>query len=191
MMPSLLTEISHCKLCEAYLPYGPRPVVQASNQSKILIIGQAPGLKVHTTGVPWNDPSGNQLRQWLGVGKTAFYDADLFALMPMGFCYPGKGSSGDLPPRTECAPQWHQRLLDLMPEIQLTLLIGQYAQNHYLHDGYRTLTDNVRHHTQFWPAYLPLPHPSPRNRFWQKNNPWFAADVLPILKTRVELITAA
>ncbi len=190
-MKSLLTEISHCKLCETYLPLGARPIVQASSQSKVLLIGQAPGLKVHTTGVPWDDPSGDQLRKWLGVNKTEFYAADLFALMPMGFCYPGKGKSGDLPPRPECAPQWHQRLLNKMPEIKLTLLIGQYAQKHYLQNAYPTLTENVRHHAQFWPTYLPLPHPSPRNRFWQNNNPWFVAEVLPILKARIAAIRAA
>lgn len=187
-MQSLLQKIGQCEMCLPHLSHGVRPVVQASSVSKILIIGQAPGRKVHESGIPWDDPSGDQLRMWLGVDKTQFYNDDLFALMPMGFCYPGKGKSGDLPPRKECAPQWHQLLLSKMPEVKLTLLIGQYAQNNYLSRGYKTLTENVQHHAEFMPKYLPLPHPSPRNRFWQKKNPWFVTEILPMLQSQVEVV---
>ncbi len=173
------------------MAHGVRPVVRASEHSRILIIGQAPGRKVHETGIPWNDPSGVQLRQWLDVSDVQFYDTQLFALMPMGFCYPGKGRSGDLPPRPECAPHWHARLLKQMPQVQLTLLIGMYAQQHYLTDGFSTLTENVKQHERFLPANLPLPHPSPRNRIWQKNNPWFNAEVVPKLQAQVRAILSA
>lgn len=183
----LLTEIRQCTICAKHLPNGPKPILQASPSSRILIIGQAPGQKAHDTGVPWNDPSGDRLRLWLGVNKDKFYDPDLFALMPMGFCYPGKGKSGDIAPRPECAPKWHQRLLDKLPNIQLTLLIGQYSQRYYLKDDIKpTLTDTVSAYREYLPNFLPLPHPSPRNQAWFKNNQWFEKDVLAILREKVK-----
>jgi uracil-DNA glycosylase len=186
-MESLLREVRACRLCEAHLPLGPRPVVQLGGGARILIIGQAPGTRVHNTGIPWNDPSGDTLRRWLEVGREQFYDPELFAIMPMGFCYPGKGKSGDLPPRPECAPTWHQRILDALPHIELTLLIGQYAQRYYLGNRYPTLTETVRHWREFAPTQLPLPHPSPRNRRWLRDNPWFEQEELPALRERVHL----
>ncbi len=179
-MKDLLQEISACTVCD--LPFGPRPVMTASKNSKLVIIGQAPGSKVHASGIPWDDPSGDLLRKWLGVDKATFYDPEQIAIIPMGFCYPGKGKSGDLPPRPECAPLWHDRLWSEMPNVQLTLLIGQYAQKAYLGDNAkRNLTETVRHVEDYLPKYFPLPHPSPRNRFWFKKNPWFAEVVLPTL----------
>lgn len=184
-------EIDNCSLCADHLPLGPRPVVQASSTARLLIIGQAPGRKVHETGIPWNDASGAQLRNWLGMSPDEFYDAGRVAIMPMGFCYPGKGNSGDLPPRPECAPTWHARLLEFMTEIRLTLLIGSYAQRHYLQlpKGV-TLTATVARYADFLPRYFPLPHPSPRNRFWQSRNPWFDEQVLPELRKQVRAALA-
>ncbi len=157
--------------------------MQANSTSKILIIGQAPGQKVQNSGIPWDDRSGDELRRWLGVSKEEFYDAEIFALMPMGFCYPGKGKTGDLPPRPECAEAWHQKLLAQMPQIKLTLLIGQYSQKYYLRENFNeTLTANVKNFREFLPKYLPLVHPSPRNRIWQKKNPWFEEEVVPKLQ---------
>src|SRR5690606_32808654 len=185
-MEELLAQIRACRVCEEHLPLGPRPIVAADSHSKIAIIGQAPGLKVHQSGVPWDDPSGRQLRDWLGVDRDRFYDPSLFALIPMGFCYPGKGKSGDLPPRPECAPLWHGRLLAGMPDLRLTVLIGQYSQKYYLGDrARRTITENVRTFKAYLPQYFVLPHPSPRNRFWLAKNPWFEQEVLPALKGRV------
>ena len=182
-MKTLLREISQCSVCAAHLPHGPRPVLAASAQSRILIIGQAPGRKVHESGVPWQDQSGDNLRAWLGVDAKTFYDPEIFALMPMGFCYPGAGKSGDLPPRSECAPLWHLQLLAQMKSVKLTLLIGQYSQAHYLGERAReNLTKTVRHFRDYLPRYLPLPHPSPRNRIWMKRNPWFEKELLPVLK---------
>ncbi|MHA6963137.1 uracil-DNA glycosylase family protein [Zobellella denitrificans] len=184
----LLNEIRACRLCEAHLPLGPRPVVQLGPGARILVIGQAPGTRVHETGIPWNDPSGDTLRRWLEVSREQFYDPELFAIMPMGFCYPGRGKSGDLPPRPECAPTWHRRIQAALPRIELTLLIGQYAQRYYLGNRYRSLTDTVRHWREFAPAQLPLPHPSPRNRRWLRDNPWFEQEELPALRERVHLV---
>ena len=182
-MYQLLAEIRQCTLCENFLPVVPRPVVQASVSAKILIIGQAPGQKVNQSGIPWDDMSGNELRRWLGVDKEQFYNKEIFALMPMGFCYPGKGKSGDLPPRVECAPKWHNQLLSEMKQIKLTLLIGQYAHKFYLGDNANsTITDNVKNYRDFLPQYLPLVHPSPRNKIWQKKNPWFESEIVPALQ---------
>ncbi|KAA3644422.1 MAG: uracil-DNA glycosylase family protein [Proteobacteria bacterium] len=181
-MQSLLGQIRQCRVCEAYLPLGPRPVVQASSQSRILIIGQAPGSKVHKTGIPWNDPSGDELRRWLNIDRNIFYNPEMIAIVPMGFCYPGRGRSGDLPPRPECAPLWHAPLMALMPNLELILLIGQYAQNYYLKDKPKTLTETVRNRQDYLPKYFPLPHPSPRNRYWRIQNPWFEAEVIPELR---------
>jgi uracil-DNA glycosylase len=165
---------------------GPKPIVAAHPESKIAIIGQAPGTKVHQTGVPWDDPSGKQLRKWLGVTDEQFYDERLFALIPMGFCYPGKGKSGDLPPRSECAPLWHDPLFQDMPNLKLTILIGQYAQRYYLGDAMKkNLTETVKNYKNYLPRYIVLPHPSPRNRFWLRKNLWFEEDVLPELQEKV------
>ncbi len=185
-MNALLVKIRNCTHCADHLPHGVRPVIAASANAKVLIIGQAPGRKVHETGIPWNDPSGNNLRDWLGVDSRTFYNTDHFALMPMGFCYPGKGKSGDLPPRPECAPLWHDGVLRQMKSVRITLLIGQYAQDHYLGDrAENTLTATVRRFSDFLPQFLPLPHPSPRNRLWMKRNVWFEADLLPELRKLV------
>jgi uracil-DNA glycosylase len=176
-------------ICQSFLPNVPRPVLSVGSDSKILIIGQAPGRKVHDSGVPWDDQSGNQLRRWLGVEKEQFYDTRLFGLMPMGFCYPGKGKSGDLPPRPECAPLWHNQLLAKMTNIKLTLLIGQYSQKYYLGDKFKpTLTENVRNYREFLPRFMPLVHPSPRNKIWHKRNPWFESEVIPELGNMVRNI---
>lgn len=186
IVKKLLAEISCCRVCEAHLPHGVRPVMAASPRSRLLIIAQAPGRRVHASGVPWQDVSGDNLRNWLGVDHETFYDPDKIAIMPMSFCYPGSGKSGDLPPRPECAPLWHPRLLKQMKQVRLTLLIGQYAQHYYLGDrAYKTLTETVRHFDDYLPQFLPLPHPSPRNRIWLKRNPWFERDLLPLLKEHV------
>lgn len=182
-MKVLINEITACTVCKPFLQEGPRPVFSVSPNCKILIIGQAPGQKVHDSGIPWNDPSGNELRRWLGVDKEQFYESEIFGLMPMGFCYPGKGKNGDLAPRPECAPLWHQKLLANMPQVKLTLLIGQYAQKYYLGKRVKaSLTETVMHYQDFLPEFFPLVHPSPRNRFWQKANPWFELEVIPQLR---------
>ncbi len=186
-MNQLINEVTACTICKSFLPNPPRPVISVSEYSKIIIIGQAPGQKVHDSGVPWDDQSGNELRRWLGVDKEQFYDTNLFGLMPMGFCYPGKNSTGDLPPRPECAPLWHNMLLAKMKNIKLTILIGQYSQKYYLKDKFKpTLTENVRNYQEFLPKYLPLVHPSPRNKIWQKKNPWFELEVIPQLREIVK-----
>ena len=182
-MKKLLIEIRSCTACAKFLPNAPRPVLQASVQSKIVIIGQAPGQKVQNSGIPWDDQSGNELRRWLGVSKEQFYNEKIFALVPMGFCYPGKGISGDLPPRPECAPLWHLAVLKKMKNVHLIILIGQYAQKYYLVDKLKpTLTETVKNYQQYLPGFLPLVHPSPRNKIWQKKNPWFEEDVIPQLQ---------
>lgn len=183
---ALEIEAQSCRLCAASLPLGPRPVFSIHPKSKILVIGQAPGTKVHETGIPWNDPSGEELRRWMGVDRELFYNPEIFGIMPMGFCYPGRGKGGDLPPRPECAPTWHNRLKVMMPDIQLTLLIGQYAQRYYL--GLKrknTLTQTVMAYEEYLPGFFPLVHPSPRNRMWQRRNPWFENKVIPMLQERV------
>ena len=179
----LQREISNCTICGPYLPLGPRPVVQFSSRSRIVIIGQAPGTKVHESGIPWADDSGDHLRDWLGVSKQEFYDANRFALVPMGFCYPGKASGGDAPPRPECAPAWHQQIFSKLPTDALIVLCGQYAQRHYLHRAAKkNLTETVRAFREYLPRFLPLPHPSWRSRLWIKKNPWFAMELLPVLR---------
>lgn len=185
-LDSLFEQIRACRLCEAHLPLGPNPVIRGSEQARLLIIGQAPGTRVHASGIPWDDPSGGRLRDWLGLAPADFYDEKKVAIMPMGFCYPGRGKSGDLPPRPECAPAWHDKVLMLMPHIELTLLIGQYAQQRYLGKARRaSLTETVQHWRDYGDAWLPLPHPSPRNTLWLRKNPWFETDVVPELRTRV------
>ena len=182
---NLLEDVRACDLCASHLPLGPRPVVQLHSNAKVLIIGQAPGTKVHNTGIPWNDPSGDRLRRWLNIDRQEFYNQHRFAIMPMGFCYPGKGKSGDLPPRSECAPKWHHTLLQQLPNIQLTLLIGQYAQNQYLPEQGKSVTERVTNWRNHLPNKLALPHPSPRNIAWFKRNPWFEAEVVPYLQERI------
>ena len=184
---ALLSEVRACRVCAADLPLGPRPVVRMAPAARILIIGQAPGTKVHHSGIPWNDPSGDRLRDWLQVDRDRFYDPNRFAIMPMGFCYPGVNKSGgDAPPRPECAPLWHARLRECIPKIALTLLVGSYAQAHYLgRNRAKTMTETVRQGRRFGPSLVPLPHPSWRNTAWMKKNPWFEAEVLPDLRSRV------
>ncbi len=179
-------EIRGCEICAADLPLGPRPVVQFSKRSRVVIIGQAPGTRVHQSGVPWDDDSGNRLREWLGVDDDVFYDPERIALVPMGFCYPGKGDGGDLPPRPECAPTWHQRVLDSLPADALVVLAGQYAQHHYLGRLRKgNLTETVRAFSEYSPRYLPVPHPAWRARLWMAKNLWFERDVLPVLRSEV------
>jgi uracil-DNA glycosylase len=185
-LEGLLTAVRSCRVCEAQLPLGPRPVLQAGAKARILIVGQAPGVRVHTSGIPWDDPSGDRLRAWTGLDKSCFYDATQIAIIPMGFCYPGRGQGGDLPPRRECADLWLDQLLARLPCIELTLLIGLHAQHHFL--GRRrkaSLTETVKAWREFEPDYLPLPHPSARNTPWFQRNPWFDEDLLPVLKQRV------
>jgi uracil-DNA glycosylase len=183
----LLNDIRQCKIYEAHLPLGSRPIAKGHPDSKIVIIGQASGTKVHASGVPWDDASGRQLRKWLNVTDEVFYDDTKFAIIPMGFCYPGKGKSGDLPPRKECAPQWHQPLFDHMKNVELVILIGMYAQKHYLKEQAKpTLTETVANYKEYLPQYFTLPHPGPRNRFWFSKNPWFEKQVLGELKARIK-----
>jgi uracil-DNA glycosylase len=183
----LLADIRACRLCASHLPDGPRPVVQATTSSRLLIVGQAPGRKVHASGIPFDDVSGDRLRAWLGIDRATFYDATRVAIVPMGFCFPGSGRGGDLPPRPECAPTWHPRLLPHLTLVQLILAIGKYAQTGML--GARcggSLTDTVhawRNHLAH--GVLPLPHPSPRNQLWLKRNPWFESELVPVLRQRV------
>lgn len=186
-MDNLLANIRNCSTCEAHLPLGPRPILTAHTDAKIVIIGQAPGTKVHASGIPWDDASGKQLRKWLGVTDEQFYDEKIFAIVPMGFCYPGRGKGGDLPPRPECAPQWHEQVFEFMPNVELVLLIGLYAQKYYLKkDAKKTLTETVDNYQEYLPKFFPLPHPSPRNRFWLTRNPWFQTDIVPILKSKIQ-----
>ncbi len=181
-------EITACTICAEHLPLGPRPVVQFSENSRVLIIGQAPGTKVHASGVPWDDDSGDRLRSWLGFEKSDFYDADKIALMPMGFCYPGKASGGDQPPRKECAPEWHDRMLDVLPTERLTLLVGAYAQAYYLPKAKKlSMTERVRRFADYAP-FFPLPHPAWRSAIWMRKNPWFEEDVLPELRRQVDAL---
>lgn len=182
---SLLTEVRACELCADHLPLGPRPVVQIHPCARILIAAQAPGKKVHETGLPFNDASGDRLRTWLGISREVFYDAQKIALLPMGFCYPGTGKSGDLPPRSECAAAWRVPLLSHLQNLQLTLVIGKYAQAYHLPNEGTSLTEVVQAWRKYWPHKIPLPHPSPRNNLWLKRNPWFAEELLPSLRTKV------
>ncbi len=185
----LLTDIRACRHCSAHLPHGIRPIVQAGTGACILIIGQAPGTRVHASGLPWDDASGERLREWIGLNSESFYDPQRVALMPMGFCYPGTGESGDLPPRPECAPLWHDRLRAALPSIRLTLLVGQYAQTRYLPSKpKRSMTDAVHDFANAPDGMLPLPHPSWRSTLWMRKNAWFEADVLPALRARVAAV---
>ena len=176
---SLIAEVRACTICASHLPHGVRPVVQFHPDARLLIAGQAPGRKVHETGIPFNDPSGDRLRDWMGIDKDIFYDAKQIALLPMGFCYPGTGKSGDLPPRPECAEAWREKLLAGLPKIQLTLVIGQYAHRYHLAENQKkTLTETVKAWREFTgEGVMPLPHPSPRNNIWLKKNQWLEKDV--------------
>lgn len=186
-----LAEIRRCDVCAAHLPHAPRPVVQAARGARVVIVGQAPGSKVHESGVPWRDQSGDRLREWTGLDESVFYDASRVALIPMGFCYPGTANGADLPPRPECAPLWHKRLLALLPTLQLTLLVGIHAQGYYLRKLAKpTMTETVRASADYGPAWFPLPHPSWRSTGWMRRNPWFEADILPALRRRVRSILA-
>lgn len=186
-LEKLLAEARACRHCEKHLPLGPRPVLRASPGAKLLIVGQAPGTKVHETGIPWNDASGDRLRQWLGLDRDAFYDESQIAIVPMGFCYPGRDPrGGDNPPRPECAPLWHPRLRPALKGIRLTLLVGSYAQAYYLGGRRgRTMTDTVRDWRNYLPEFLPTPHPSWRTTHWIAKNPWFETELVPWLQSRI------
>jgi uracil-DNA glycosylase len=182
----LLDEIRACTVCAGDLPLGPRPILAASATARVLLAGQAPGAKVHASGVPWDDASGDTLRAWLGLDRAAFYDPAKVAIVPMGFCYPGKGKSGDLPPRAECARHWHGTLLPLLTGVELTLVIGSYAQDYHLGSRQKpTLTETVRAFREYLPAICVLPHPSPRNRPWLAANPWFERECVPAIRARI------
>ena len=189
-LDDILAAVTACRLCESHLPLGPRPVLRVTETARLLIVGQAPGTKVHETGIPWNDPSGDRLRQWLELDRRTFYDASQIAIIPMGYCYPGRNPrGGDLPPRPECARVWLPRLKPHLGAIQLTLLIGAYAQRHYLGDRAETsLTETVRAWKTYAPEFIPLPHPSFRNLHWLKQNAWFETDLLPTLRERVHAV---
>lgn len=183
----LCRDIEACQICRSELPLLPNPVFRASPEARILIASQAPGVRVHQSGIPFNDPSGDRLRVWLGVDRNTFYDSSLFAIIPMGFCYPGTGSTGDLPPRRECAVTWRRPLLDKLPNIELTIAIGQYAIHWHLGKKRKTnLTETVRHWQDYSPETIPLPHPSPRNNIWLARNPWFEKEMLPLLRSRIK-----
>ena len=186
-LDDLLAEIRSCRQCEAHLPLGPRPVLRAQASARLLVVGQAPGTRVHETGISWNDASGDRLRAWMGVDRATFYDDSRIAIVSMGLCYPGRdGNGGDAPPRFECAPLWHPRIMAMLPNLRLTLLIGRYAQLRYLKKEHGTsLTATVRDWRRFMPDRLPLPHPSWRTIGWQRKNPWFDSELLPALRRRV------
>jgi uracil-DNA glycosylase len=182
---SILNEVRSCQLC-TNLALGPNPILQLNSKAKILIAGQAPGKKTHYKNIPFDDPSGERLRDWMGINRDTFYDESSIAILPMAFCYPGTGKSGDLPPPSICTNQWREKLLDLLPNVELTLVIGQYALDWHLgNTKCNTLTETVKQWQKYWPDVLPMPHPSPRNNIWLKKNPWYLTDVLPELKKRV------
>ena len=186
LLDTVAAEARACRVCAAQLPLGPRPVFLVGAGALLMIVGQAPGRRVHETGIPWNDPSGDQLRGWLRMDRARFYDTSRIAIVPTGLCYPGSGERGDLPPRPECAPLWHPRFRAALPRVRLTLLVGMHAQAYYLRGKRKkTMAETVRAWRDYLPEYFPLPHPSPRNRLWMKNNPWFVKEVLPALRRRV------
>ncbi len=186
----LLSQVRACRACEKHLPLGPRPVLRCRVSARLLIVGQAPGTRVHETGLPWNDPSGDRLRSWMQVDRETFYDDTRIAIIPMGYCYPGRAPrGGDLPPRPECAELWLDRLLAHLPTLELTLLVGGYAQRHYLGAQVKSsLTETVRAWREYAPRFIPMPHPSFRNNFWLRQNPWFESDVVPYLRERVHAL---
>jgi uracil-DNA glycosylase len=182
-LEQLLQQVRSCQLCVNHLPLGPKPILRAKSSARLLIVGQAPGIRVHETGIPWNDPSGDRLRQWLSLDRSSFYDDHQIAIIPMGYCYPGTGPSGDYPPRKECAQQWLPQLLACLPHRQLTFLVGYYAQQYYLATSIKkNLTQTVLAFREFLPTYFPFPHPSPRNNIWLKKNPWFEQTVIPFAR---------
>ena len=185
ILTNLIEEVRTCTICTKHLVHGVRPVFQIDSTATILIAGQAPGRKVHESGIPFDDASGDRLRQWMGVSKETFYNSKKIAILPMGFCYPGSGKSGDLPPRLECAEAWRDKLLNQLPQLQLTLVIGQYAQSYHLEQKKKSLTETVKSGLEYGPSIVPLPHPSPRNNGWLKKNPWFESEVLPNLRKRI------
>lgn len=186
-LDDLLSNIRDCKVCKEHLPLGPKPIIEANSNSKIVLISQAPGRIVHESGMAWNDQSGKKLREWLGVDDDTFYNVDNFAILPMGFCYPGKAKTGDLPPRKECAPLWHQEVWKELQNVKLKVVIGSYAANYYL-DNKINLTQKVHNFREYLPEYWPLPHPSPVNRFWRIKNPWFEDEVVPKLQVKIRNI---
>jgi len=187
-MQNLLDSIRQCEVCIKHLPQGARPIIEASKDSKILLISQAPGRVVHESGIAWNDQSGKKLRDWLGVDEDTFYNTSNFAVLPMGFCYPGKAKTGDIPPRKECAPLWHDQVFSELNNVKLILLIGSYASTYYLPEENNKLTDKVADYKKHLPRFWPLPHPSPVNRFWRMKNPWFEETVVPKLQQMVSEI---
>jgi uracil-DNA glycosylase len=190
-LDALLIAVRRCRVCEALLPLGPRPVLRAGASARILVVGQAPGVRVHRTGVPWDDASGERLRGWMGVDSDVFYDESRLAIIPMGYCYPGRGKGGDLPPRRECAELWLDQLLAHLPRIELTLLVGRYAQHHFLgRRRKRSLAATVGAWREYAPRYLPLPHPSPRNQPWLRRHPWFERQLVPVLRQRIRELSA-
>lgn len=184
-LTALLNSVSNCTVCADHFDHEPRPVVQLGNSARIVIIGQAPGRRVHESGIPWDDPSGRTLRAWLGLTDEQFYDPDTVALIPMGFCFPGSAKSGDKPPRPECAPLWHEKLLAELPDDRLEIIIGMYAQKRYIENRQPTLTETVAQWRDYLPRQIVMPHPSPRNQHWLKKNPWFIDETLPALRARV------
>lgn len=184
-LASLLAELSDCSICAANLPYPARPILQLGSEARVLIAAQAPGRNAHESGLPFDDASGDRLREWMGVTREVFYDSQRIAILPMGLCFPGTGKSGDLPPRSECAAAWRERLLEQLRQLEVTLLVGQYAQAYHMIADGLSLTDRVRSWRSYWPHRIPLPHPSPRNNIWLSRNPWFASELLPMLKRRV------
>ena len=192
VLATLLREISACRICAANLQHGPRPILRVSSTARLLIISQAPGSKVHQTGIPWNDASGDHLRDWMNLDRSTFYDETKIALVPLSFCYPGAGTTGgDKPPRPECAPLWHERVLAHLPNLQLTLLVGQYSQKRYLGSCRKTsMTETVKAFSEFGPKFFPLPHPSWRSRIWMRRQPWFEQAVIPELRRAVQRLTA-
>lgn len=184
-LAALLDEVRACTLCESHLPHGPRPVLQMHPQARVLIAGQAPGRKVHASGVPFDDASGDRLRDWMGVTREVFYDPRQIAILPMGFCFPGTGKSGDLPPRPECMLAWRDQLLGHLRHLEVTLVVGRYAQAYHMSERRSSLTETVRDWQSCWPGIVPLPHPSPRNNIWLGRNPWFEKELVPMLRRRV------
>ncbi|WP_339720893.1 uracil-DNA glycosylase family protein [uncultured Paraglaciecola sp.] len=179
----IVSKIHDCTECAHSLPFPPNPVLQHSNNAKLILIGQAPGIKAHQTNTPWNDASGVRLREWLNLPEHRFYDKNTLSIVPMGFCYPGKGKSGDLPPRKECAPKWHPFLVQQDPS-KIILLVGKYAQDYYLRDK-KSLTERIKNWRSYQAQFLPLPHPSPRNNIWLKRNTWFENEILPQMQTKI------
>jgi len=184
-LSSLLKEVRACTICAEKLPLGARPVLQMHSRAKILIAGQAPGKKVHDSGIPFDDASGKRLREWLGITKDEFYNPELVAILPMGFCFPGSGKSGDLPPRPECAPAWREQLLSHLNRLDMTIVLGGYAQQYYFNNTNLSVTELVKSWQTYWPDVIPLPHPSPRNNIWLRRNPWFEVELIPLLQQRV------